>query len=128
MNLYGRMNILKEVKILDNSNILIGNLLSEKHNKFILNLDLYDNRNLHIDFYNNFQECKLYLDDDDKIFFIKKKDGSYFIYLFSKFIGKINVDTTGRIKKNKYKVIVYDEYKIYLNLFGIGFILMMNID
>ena len=125
MNFYGRLGFIKEVKIFDLENNIIGNLLNEKYNKFILKSELYENRNINIEFYNNFKEAKIYLDDSDKIFFIKIVNNTYLLYLYSKFIGKIYFEKSG--KNNKYKIGVYEEYKNYLNLFAIGFLLMINI-
>ena len=125
MNLYGRLGgVIKELKLLDLENNIIGNLLSEKHNKFILNSNLYGEKNINIEFYNNFNEIKIYLNDSDKIFFIKNIKNTYLIYLYSKFIGKIYFLKEGKI--NKYKITVYEEYKNYLNLFAIGFIMIIN--
>jgi hypothetical protein len=125
MNLYGSLGVvIKELKLLDLENNIIGNLLSEKHNKFILNSNLYGEKNINIEFYNNFNEIKIYLNDSDKIFFIKNVKNTYLIYLYSKFIGKIYFLKEG--KNNKYKITVYEEYKNYLNLFALGFIMMVN--
>jgi hypothetical protein len=52
-------------------------------------------------------------------------NNNYLIYLYSKFIGKIYFEKSG--KNNKYKIGVYEEYKNYLNLFAVGFLLMINI-
>jgi hypothetical protein len=129
MNLYGRLGAIKELKLLDLENNVIGNLLSEKYNKYILNSELYGDKNINIEFYNNFKELKIYLDNSDKIFFIKNINNTYLIYLYSKFIGKIYFEKNGKKNKyNKYKISVYEEYKNYLNLFGIGFILIININ
>jgi hypothetical protein len=127
MNLYGRLGTIKELKLLDLENNVIGNLLSEKHNKYILNSELYGDRNINIEFYNNFKELKIYLNNSDKIFFIKIVNNTYLIYLYSKFIGKIYFEKNGKKNKyNKYKISVYEEYKNYLNLFAISFIMMIN--
>jgi hypothetical protein len=110
----------QNIKLYDPTNNIIGKLISEIYNKFTLNIDYYNKNNIHIDFYNNFNDVKLYIDDDDKYFYIKSNDDDYSIFLFNKNIGKIYYDNS------YYKIIVYEDYKHYLNLFGIGLILLRN--
>jgi hypothetical protein len=110
----------KNIKLYDINNNIIGKLISEIYNKFTLSYDFYDKNNIHIDFYNNFKELKLYIEDDDKYFYIKNIDNIYRIFLFNKNIGKIDYDNF------TYKIIVYEEYKNYLNLFAVGLILLLR--
>jgi hypothetical protein len=110
----------QNIKLYDPNNNIIGKLISEIYNKFTLNIDYYNKNNIHIDFYNNFNELKLYVEDDDKYFYIKNIDNEYSIFLFNKNIGKIYYDNS------YYKIIVYEDYKNYLNLFGIGLILLLR--
>lgn len=113
----------KNIKLYDINNNIIGKLINEIYNKFTLNIDYYNKNNIHIEFYNNFKELKLYIDDDDKYFYvksIKSINDIYTIFLFNKNIGKIYYDNSN------YKIIVYEDYRNYLNLFGIGFILFLK--
>ncbi len=127
---YFNDNNIPKILFTDIKNNNIGNLIYVENNKFIFSLDFYKNKNLNIDFFNEYKEAKIYLDDDDKFFYIKTKNNSnnnfknnlnnteYEIFLFSKKIGIIN-------KNNK--IMVYEEYKEYLNTFGIALILFDNI-
>ena len=121
MNLYGVFdNTNKIVKITDNKKNIIGYLENEKHNKYTIKTDIFYNKTINAQLTNNFNEIVLSLDEDDKIFYIKKNKNGYDLYLYGKFIGKINNIN------NKHKIITYSNYKEYLNLFGIGFILMLK--
>ena len=114
-------NYQKKVIIKDLQNNIIGNLISHIYNKIIIKTSLYKN-NINIDFSNNFQTVRIYLDNDEKSFNIIKKDNNYIINNYMENIGKIKYDNTDNI----YKIMVYDEYKIYLNLIAIGFIILLN--
>lgn len=121
MNLYGVFdNTDKIVKITDNKKNIIGYLENENHNKYTIKTDIFYNKTMNAQLTNNFNEIVLNLDNDDKVFYIKKNKNGYDLYLYGKFIGKINNIN------NKYKIITYSNYKEYLNLFGIGFILMLK--
>ena len=125
MNLNGTIKNLKTIKLYNIKNNIIGNLINEKYNKYTFKINYYSNSNINIQFYNNLQEIKLYIDNDDKYFYIKKINKlSSSIYLFSLYIGKISYDDHTKL----YKIIVYSDYKKYLNLFTIGFILIENIN
>ena len=117
---YNINNSIKNMMITDLKNENIGYIKNEIYNKIIISLNIYENNDIIIEYLNNFKEIKIYLEDDDKVFKITKEDNIYIIYLFNKKIGKIKKD-------NKlYKIMVYEEYKIYLNLFGIGIIILLN--
>lgn len=121
-------NNIPKILFTDIKNNNIGDLIYVENNKFIFSLNFYKNKNLNIDFFNEYKEAKIYLDDDDKFFYIKTKNNSniknnlnnteYEIFLFSKKIGIID-------KNNK--IMVYEEYKEYLNTFGIALIIFDNI-
>ena len=125
---YMKINLLnnKKINIKNNKNENIGNLISEKYNKLTFNIIFYKN-NLNIEYINNFNAIKLYLDNDDKVFYIKKNyninnksNNIYNIYLYALNIGKINYNSITNI----YRINIYEEYKIYLNLIGFGCILL----
>jgi hypothetical protein len=119
LKFYNKSNIFKMFlyNIHDNQ---VGKLLYYENNKYIFKLDFFNDKNLNIDFYNEYKETKIYFDNDDKFFYIKEsnKNKEYNIYLFNKLIGKIDFNR---------KIFVFDEYKDYLNIFGITYILMDNI-
>jgi hypothetical protein len=121
MNLYGMFDTTnKVIKMTDNKKNIIGYLVNENYNKYVIKADIFNNKNINAHLVNNFNEVVLNLDNDDKVFYIKKNKSNYDLYLYGKFIGKINNSN------NKYKIITYTDYKEYLNLFGIGFILMLK--
>ena len=116
-----------KIKIYNVKNNLVGKLLVNETHKFIFKLDCISvDNNINIEFYNNYEEAKVFVDNDDNYFYIKllqnqsfnkynhKRNKEYEIYVYSKKIGLI--DYNG-------KVIVYEEYKKYLNLFGLTYIL-----
>ena len=103
---------LKNIVVKDIDNNYVGKYLKEKHNKFNFELIFYKDNVINVQFLDNYKSVRLFLEDDDKVFIIKNNN----IYLFTKKIGQINEDG------NKYKIVVYEEYKEYLNLFALGFI------
>lgn len=124
MILTGNFKNKNEIKVFDINNNVIGGLLYERYNNFIFYLKLLsnedNNKNINIEFFNNYKNAKIYLDNDDKEFYINKDKINktlYDIFLFkNKKIGKINGG----------KIIVYEDYKIYLNIFGLAYILFEN--
>jgi hypothetical protein len=125
---YMQIKLLKKINIINYKNENIGNLISEKYNKLVFNIIFYKN-NLNMEYIDNFNAIKLYLDNDDKIFYIKKNyninknnlsNNIYNIYLYALNIGKINYNSITSI----YRINIYEEYKIYLNLIGLGTILL----
>jgi hypothetical protein len=120
MTLYGNItNFNKDIKLKDVNNNLIGSIINEKYNIYIFQNSIF-NKNLNIHYINKFKEIKMYLDNDDKIFYIKKKNDSYIINLYNLYIGKIKHDG------GKYRIMVYEDYKTYLNLFGLGLIFLLH--
>jgi hypothetical protein len=112
---------LNKILIKDVSNNIIGKDINKIHNKIIINLNIYKN-NIIIEYYNKFNSIKIYLEDDDKIFYINKKNDNYIISLYTLKIGSIIYDENNNI----YKIIVLEDYKTYLNLFGIGIIMLLH--
>jgi len=113
----------KNIEIKDIKNRLIGSLISEKYTTLKFKLDFYKNNIINIEYKDNYKSVKIYLDDDDKIFYIIFKNNKYFVYLFNNIeIGIIKKD----IDKNIYKIIVYEEYKLYLNLIALGLITLLS--
>jgi hypothetical protein len=103
---------LKDIVVKDVDSNYVGKYVKEKHNKFNFELVFYKDNIINVQFLDNYKSVRLFLEDDDKVFTIKNNN----IYLFTKKIGQINEDGS------KYKIIVYQEYKEYLNLFALGFI------
>ena len=114
-------NNLNNIIIKDNSNKVIGKDVNSIHNKITINFNIYKS-NIIIEYYNNFNSLKIYLEDDDKFFYIEKKNNKYIINLYTLNIGTIIYDEYNNI----YKIIVLEDYKKYLNLFGIGIIMLLN--
>lgn len=109
------------ILIKDLSNNIIGKDINKIYNKIIINLELYK-ENIVIEYYNKYQSIKIYLKNNDNIFNIDKKNDNYIILLYKNIIGSILYNKDSNI----YKIIVYEDYKIYLNMFGIGLILLLN--
>lgn len=109
-----------KILIKDISNNIIGKDINKRHNKITLNFNMYRS-NIIIEYYNKFNSIKIYLENDDKIFHINKKNNNYIIKLYTLNIGSIIYD-----EYNIYKIIVLEDYKTYLNLFGIGIIMLLH--
>jgi hypothetical protein len=95
--------------LLDPENKIIGKMISEKYNKYIIESTIYPQKKLYFELYNNYENVKMHKESSNDIFYLKKNK----IYLHALHIGKINDD----------KIIVYKEYKEYLNLFALGSII-----
>jgi hypothetical protein len=113
------MNQYNKILIKDVSNNIIGKDISRIHNKVILNINLYD-KNIVVEYFNRFKSIKIYVEDSDKIFYINKKEEYYTIYLYANYIGTVIYDN------EKYRITVFEDYKEYLNLFGIGITLLLH--
>lgn len=110
-----------DIQIYDIDNNIIGKKINNKYNKYIFTLNMFNNKNINFEIYNYYNDVKIYLDNSDKYFYVKYVNSNkYNIYLFSKKIGKIIYKDD--IKS--YKVIILEDYKIYINLFAIAFILI----
>jgi hypothetical protein len=113
----------KKIEFKDIKDNIIGNLISEKYTILKFKMDFYKDNIINIEYTNNYQSVKIYLEHDDKIFYIISKNNKYYIYLFNNLeIGFIKKDTD----KNIYKIIVYEEYKTYLNLIALGLVSLLN--
>lgn len=110
-------NYEKNILIKDSKNNIIGNKINEHYNKIIFSLELYK-KNIILEYYDNYNYIKIYLENDDKIFTIRNNQ----IYLYDMKIGKINYNN----ENSYYKIIVYEEYKTYLNIFGIGLTMTLH--
>jgi len=110
-------NYEKNILIKDSKNNIIGNKINEHYNKITFSLVLYK-ENIILEYYDNYNYIKIYLEHDDKIFTIRNNQ----IYLYDMKIGKINYNN----KTSYYKIIVYEEYKTYLNIFGIGLTMTLH--
>lgn len=111
----------KKISIKDIKNNIIGNLISEKYNTLTFKLNFYNNKKLNISYIDNYHSVKVYLENDDKVFYIIYKNSNYYIYLFNNL--EIGIVKRERNKeKNIYKIMVYEDYKNYLNLIALGLI------
>lgn len=112
-------NYKKNIIIKDLDKKIIGEIINQIYNKILFKLSIYKDY-INIEYFNDFKSIKIYLDDDDKIFSIESnKNQAYIIKLFTLNIGKITNNN------NIYKIMVYEEYKLYLNLFGLGMIVLL---
>lgn len=120
-------NNLYNMNLYDIKNDLVGKLLINESSKFIFKLDFISKDNyINIHFYNDYKEAKIIIDNDSEYFYVKqlnnqafnkynhKRNKEYEIYEYAKKIGKI--DYNG-------KVVVYEEFKKYLSVFGLTYIL-----
>ncbi len=116
-----------KIKIMDNNKKIIGNLISDEPTKYIFTLKTFSENNyINYDFYDNYLECKITIDNDDQQFYIKQiannsfnkyninMNNEYDIYVYSKKIGKI--DYNG-------KITIMDDFNKYINVIGIGYVL-----
>jgi hypothetical protein len=111
------------IEIYDIDNKIIGKKINNKYNNYVFSLNMFNNKNINFELYNYYNNVKIYLDNADKYFYLKNMDfDKYDIYLFSKKIGKIIY----KDDLNSYKVIILEDYKIYINLFAIAFILIKS--
>jgi hypothetical protein len=132
MYLTGKINDnLPKIDLFNIKNENIGKLIYNEGSKYIFKIDFFENQFINIDFYNQYNESKIYMDNDDKFYYMKhmlkkefnknnfENNNEYEIFLFNKLIGKINYNR---------KIIVYEEYKKYLNIFAISYILLENLN
>lgn len=117
---YNIFNYQKELILTNLDNEVIGNLINEIYNKIILKINYYKT-NIIVEYLNNYNKIKIYLENDDKFFYIYKNNSLYNIDVYQLNIGYITLD-----KDNMYKISVEEKYKKYLNLFALGFILLLN--
>ena len=124
---YTIINYQKELILTNLNNKVIGNLINEIHNKIILKIDYYKT-NIILEYLNNLNKIKIYLDNDDKFFYIYKNNKNlYNIDFYQLNIGYINLDKGKEkdiVSDNMYKISVDQKYKNYLNLFALGYILL----
>lgn len=125
------------------SNTKIGELTKHIYNDYFIKSDIFSNKEINVNFMNYYKDVKINIEGDDKYFFIKKYNENiktntntnnntnnenilYNIYLYGLKIGKIK-----NLKKiddnNIYKIIIYEEYKKYLNIFGVVFTMLLDI-
>ena len=106
-------------KIQNYNHQTIGKFLNKYYNNLSFEINMY-NQPIHFEYFNNYDNIKIYLENSSNLFYIKKIKNKYLIYYYELHIGNIHVI------HDLYKISVFDEYKIYINLFGIGFILLLN--
>ena len=122
VNVYNK-DYQKKYDIKNYKNEIIGKYLGQKYNILEFEINFYKEL-INIEFNKYDHYIKIYFDNihsSDKVFYIKRKDDHYLIYFFALQIGKIISD-----KNNSFKISCLDEYKIYLNLFGIAFITFLE--
>jgi len=128
---YNIFNYQTELIFINLNKKVVGSLINEIHNKIILKIDYYKT-DIILEYLNNFNKIKIYLENDDKFFYIYKNNNNlYNIDLYQLNIGYISLDKGKNIDKNididnMYKISVDEKYKNYLNLFAIGYILLFN--
>ena len=121
-----------KIQLYDIHNKLVGKLLIQELNQYIFKLDYIREHNyINIYFYNNYEEAKVFIDNDSEYFYVKlikdhkfnkynyKRNKEYEIYEYSKKIGTI--DYNGKIS-------VQEEFKKYLTMFGLTYILFSIIE
>lgn len=127
VNVYNK-DYQKNYDIKNYKNEIIGKYLGQKYNILEFKLDFYKELiNIELDQYGHY--IKIYFNNiysANEVFYIKKDDkidykidDIYLIYCFETQIGKIISDKSNN---RSFKISCLDEYKVYLNLFGIGFI------
>lgn len=122
LKLYGQYKNYKKYVILkDFEDSIIGNFQESRYNIDVIKTGLYDD-NMTFEYTNNYHSVRCYIANDENLFTIKMEKGNYLIYLYALNIGKIKYNEEKKI----YSVIVFEEYKIYLNLIAIGFIMLLN--
>lgn len=122
MKLNGELkNYKKYIIIKDYEDTIIGSFKETRYNIDVIKTGLYHDH-LIFEYTNNYNKVKCYVANDENIFYIERKRGEYLIYLYGLHIGKIKYNEEKKI----YSVIVYEDYKIYLNLIGIAFIMLVN--
>jgi hypothetical protein len=128
MTFEGELN-LKNIEFIlkNNNNKPIGKLDKIFHNKFVVSLSMYSD-NINIEFHNNYFNAICYIQGTDYVFYMKylkkKKDNSEILHIF---VDSYKLKIGNIHKENgKWKIKVKDEYKTYLNMFGITFICLNN--
>ena len=123
----------------NNNNELIGKMINNKYNNYTFNLsNIYENTInsiYHFSFQKDYNNIRIYPDDQNIILYIKKyKDNElnnqinknnhilYKLYVFEKDVGLIYKNGS------YYKIEVEDTYKKYLNLYGIGIGLIIKMN
>jgi len=124
MKFEGELNLKNiEFTLKNNNNKPIGKLDKMLHNKFVVSLSMYSD-NINIEFHNNYFNALCYIQGIDNVFYMKylnkKKDSDDILHIF---VDSYKLKIGSIHKENeKWKIKVKDEYKTYLNMFGISFI------
>jgi len=122
LKVYGQFkNHKKQVLLKDYEDTIIGNFKESRYNIDVIKTGLYAD-NINFEYSQNYNKVIFYIANDENVFSIVKKKNEYLVYLYGLHIGKIKYNKEKKI----YSVIVYEEYKIYLNLIGIAFIMLVN--
>jgi len=117
----------------DINNKKIGELTKNIYNDYFIECDIFPNKRIIAQFMNNYNDVKINIEGDNKYFYIKAEKSNvqdfnqdfiqdFNIYLYALKIGKIK-----KLKPQIHKIIVYIEYKKYLNVFGTVFSMLDNI-
>jgi hypothetical protein len=141
---YSKINIdlnNNKLVIFDNHNNKIGKLIKNYYNDYFIESDIFLNKDITVNFTNHYRNAKINIKNDNKYFYVKKyaydnyeknKEDTintlYNIYMYALKIGKIKM-ISGYNKENAiYKIIVYEEYKDYLNIFATVFAMCENLN
>jgi len=144
---YAKLNVNmnhNKIAILDKNDNKLGNLTKHHYNDYYIESEIFVNKEIIVNFINQYDDAKINIKDDDKYFYIKKiqnvnndnidlsdNDNSidmYIIYVYGLKIGKIkNISDKMHHSNNSiFKIIVYEEYKEYLNIFAMVFTMLLN--
>ncbi len=132
---YAKLNVnmnTNNITIFDKNDNKIGNLIKHYYNDYYIESEIFVNKEIIVHFMNHYNDAKININNDNKYFYIKKSNEKntnknnelYIIYLYGLKIGKIkNIPD----KNNPiFKIIVYEEYKEYLNIFAMVFTMLLN--
>lgn len=142
------------LSIFDINDDKIGQLKKQYYNDYYVECDIFPNKKIIVQFMNYYKDVKINIEGDDKYFYIKSfneyeendsynssnntdslsntisntisktfSTTKYTIYLYALKIGKIKENNDSTVNK----IIVYDEYKKYLNIFGVVYTMLDNI-
>ena len=127
---YAKINIVNnKLIIFDKNNNKIGQLIKHYYNDYSIESDIFLNKEITVNFTNHFKDAKINIINNNKYFYVKKNsfDEEYIIYMYALKIGKIKIIRS--FNENPiYKIIVYEEYKEYLNIFATVFTMCENLN
>lgn len=113
----------------DINNKKIGELTKNIYNDYFIECNIFPNKRIIAQFMNNYNDVKINIEGDDKYFYIKaeKSDDPYLNSDFNIYLYALKIGIIKKLKTQINKIIVYIEYKKYLNVFGTVFSMLDNI-